>query len=51
MVECSVGARTIHASAEKLKIPKKVTAATMAPARAEHQVKVEAKMTKVEARI
>ena len=52
MVESSVGVKTIHALAEKLKIPRRaVTAATMAPARVVHHLKVEAMMTRIKARI
>ena len=52
MVECSVGAKTIHASAEKLKIPRRAEmAATMAPARVVHHLKAEAMMTRIKARI
>ena len=52
MVEYLVGVRTIHASAEKLKIPRRaVTAATMAPARVVHHLKAEVMMTRIKARI
>ena len=52
MVESSVGVKTIHASAEKQKIPRRVVmAATMAPAPVVHHLKAEAMMTRIKARI